>query len=156
MDAVIALYTSILQAPHRPTRRHNKVRTGIIARSLRTRIHKDIRRIFARRLASETNIDGSITIFALIPTIPQDDHDTSNAPDRSIPKEVWDRTGGKYLHFTLYKENKDTMECVSYLAKCLRVGNRDFEFAGTKDRRAVTAQRVSVYRQTIDRMTDIG
>ena len=56
-------------------------------------------------------------------------------------------SAGQYLHFSLYKENKDTMEVIGYLCQRLRVKPKDFAFAGTKDRRAVTVQRVSVYRQ---------
>ncbi|KAJ5043048.1 uncharacterized protein L3040_004436 [Drepanopeziza brunnea f. sp. 'multigermtubi'] len=59
----------------------------------------------------------------------------------------WQDLGGEYLHFTMYKENKDTMEVITYLASCLKIKPRDFAFAGTKDRRAVTVQRVSVRRQ---------
>lgn len=40
------------------------------------------------------------------------------------------------------------MEVISFLCRMLKVKPKDFAFAGTKDRRAVTVQRVSVYRQT--------
>ena len=39
------------------------------------------------------------------------------------------------------------MEVIHYLCKMLKVKPKDFAFAGTKDRRAVTVQRVSVFRQ---------
>ena len=71
-------------------------------------------------------------------------------------KPNWQELGGEYLHFTLYKENKDTMEAISWLAKTLKLGPRAFEFAGTKDRRAVSAQRVSVYRIYINRLIEAG
>jgi tRNA pseudouridine13 synthase len=55
--------------------------------------------------------------------------------------------GGEYLHFTLYKENKDTMDAVNTIARLLKVKASNFGFAGTKDRRAGTVQRISVFRQ---------
>jgi tRNA pseudouridine13 synthase len=51
---------------------------------------------------------------------------------------------GPYLHFSLYKENKDTMDALSHMAKVLRIHPKAFGAAGTKDRRAVTVQRVSI------------
>ena len=71
-------------------------------------------------------------------------------------KPSWEDLGGKYLHFSLYKENKDTMESISYLAKQLRMDARSFQFAGTKDRRAVTVQRVSVERVLVNAMISAG
>lgn len=64
----------------------------------------------------------------------------------------WEDLGGDFLHFTLYKENKDTMEVVGFLGSKLNCGAKGFGFAGTKDRRACTAQRVCVKRQTAERM----
>ncbi len=53
---------------------------------------------------------------------------------------------GKYLHFTMYKENKDTMEAINFLARMLKIKSSNFGFAGTKDRRAATTQRVSTWQ----------
>jgi tRNA pseudouridine13 synthase len=51
---------------------------------------------------------------------------------------------GKFLHFSLYKENKDTMDAIGILARELKMKPSFFGTAGTKDRRAVTVQRVSI------------
>lgn len=51
-----------------------------------------------------------------------------------------------YCWFVLYKENKDTMDAISLLSKLLKNKPGNFGYAGTKDRRAVTTQWVSVYR----------
>jgi tRNA pseudouridine13 synthase len=64
----------------------------------------------------------------------------------------WEELGGEYLHFNLYKENKDTMEVVGFMGSKLNCGTKGFGFAGTKDRRACTVQRVCVRRQTAQRM----
>lgn len=65
---------------------------------------------------------------------------------------VWEELGGEYLHFSLYKENKDTMEVVGFLGSKLNSGAKVFAFAGTKDRRACTVQRLCVKRQTAERI----
>jgi len=71
-------------------------------------------------------------------------------------KPRWEDLGGEYLHFSLYKENKDTMESISWLAKQLHIAPKSFDFAGTKDRRAVTVQRVCVKRIFIKQIIEAG
>lgn len=71
-------------------------------------------------------------------------------------KPGWQELGGEHLHFSLLKENKDTMEVISYLARALKTKPQTFQFAGTKDRRGVTVQRVSVFRVFADRMITAG
>ena len=71
-------------------------------------------------------------------------------------KNRWEDLGGKYLHFSLHKENKDTMEVISWLSKSIRMAPRSFQFAGTKDRRAVTVQRVSVERVLVNALISAG
>ena len=71
-------------------------------------------------------------------------------------KVGWDEKGGQYLHFSLYKENKDTMEVIAFIATRLHVKPKDFAFAGTKDRRAATVQRVSVFRQNANTLAKLN
>ena len=59
-------------------------------------------------------------------------------------KWQWPRERPKYLHFSLYKENCETYEAISLLANRCRTEEKHFGFAGTKDRRGRTTQRVSV------------
>lgn len=47
-----------------------------------------------------------------------------------------------YCHFVLYKENKDTMSAVNFIADLLHVRPHIFTYAGTKDKRAVTVQKI--------------
>lgn len=77
-----------------------------------------------------------------------------NAQPRGKPG--WQQLGGDYLHFTLFKENKDTMEVISYLARQLKMKPQAFQFAGTKDRRGITVQRVSVFRVYAERVITAG
>jgi tRNA pseudouridine13 synthase len=63
-----------------------------------------------------------------------------------------DMSPGEYTHFTLVKEDWDTMRAVGEISKRLGVSRNRLAFAGTKDRRAITAQRVSVQRVPVERL----
>ena len=133
-----------------------------MSREMRSRIHQEIRRIFNSRLESVTDNDGSIVITAMAEKpifharTPVNKGRDRGSNQKQWTKPTWEELGGDYLHFTLYKENRDTMECISWLAKELKIKPNTFQFAGTKDRRAVTVQRVSVYRVFADRMISAG
>jgi tRNA pseudouridine13 synthase len=51
-----------------------------------------------------------------------------------------------YIHFTLQKTNRDTQDALQHLARTLHVPVKDLSTAGTKDKRGVTVQRVSLQR----------
>jgi len=51
---------------------------------------------------------------------------------------------GKYTYFWLTKTNYTTVRALQQIARALRISNRRLHFAGTKDKRAVTTQLVSV------------
>lgn len=162
VQAILALYENILNSPLRKAKDYGTVTSAKITdRELRTKIHTAIRRIFNSHLETTTNEDGAVMIFAAAPKstwtarTPTANQEQKRKPYRK-GKPGWTELGGEYLHFTLYKENKDTMEVISFLARQLNLKARSFQFAGTKDRRAVTAQRVSVYRVFADRMTQVG
>ncbi|CAE8633309.1 unnamed protein product [Polarella glacialis] len=59
------------------------------------------------------------------------------------PEVSFAMEGGWHLHFRLYKEGLDTMDAIARMARCLGRSRRGFRFAGTKDRNAVSVQRVS-------------
>ncbi|KIW04953.1 hypothetical protein, variant [Verruconis gallopava] len=120
-------------------------------KSRRGKAHEAIRRIFRGHLASQHAEKNQIIISKSVKVGRGADgsrwsrHDAGNS--RGKGKLGWDELGGEYLHFTLHKENKDTMEIISFLGSQIKCAPKHFQFAGTKDRRAVTVQRVSVYRQ---------
>lgn len=62
----------------------------------------------------------------------------------------------KYCHFVLFKQNKDTTECISLLAKLLRINPSNFAYAGTKDKRATTIQRISVQKTFSSRLQGLN
>ncbi|OII71725.1 uncharacterized protein cubi_00532 [Cryptosporidium ubiquitum] len=60
--------------------------------------------------------------------------------------ERWDPNIPDYIHFTIYKENRDTVDAVNMISKCLKRNHKSFGIAGLKDRRGITVQRASAYR----------
>ncbi|CAL1289763.1 unnamed protein product [Larinioides sclopetarius] len=64
--------------------------------------------------------------------------------------------GGNYLHFVLYKENKDTMDAINGVASYLRVNPKVFAYAGSKDKRGKTSQLVSAYQISPERLLKIN
>ena len=164
---ILSLFNRVINSPHRNTKEYGAVKSGEITdRELRTKIHQAIRRIFSSRLESYTDDNGAMIISAAAGKSkwgtkagggrnPGGRNDGGRS-SHGKGKLGWMELGGEYLHFTLYKENKDTMEVVSYLARSLKVKPQSFQFAGTKDRRGVTVQRVSVYRLFADRMISVG
>ncbi|MFZ2411693.1 MAG: tRNA pseudouridine(13) synthase TruD, partial [Candidatus Methanoperedens sp.] len=54
-------------------------------------------------------------------------------------------TNGKYLIVELTKKNWDTHHLVRDLARTLRLSQQRFGWAGTKDKRALTKQKISIW-----------
>ncbi|KAK7258713.1 hypothetical protein RIF29_24295 [Crotalaria pallida] len=77
-------------------------------------------------------------------------------PFDSRGSENWPENVGKFLRFNLYKENKDTQEALGVIGNMLGIQPRSFGFAGTKDKRAVTTQRVTVYKQQASRLASLN
>jgi tRNA pseudouridine13 synthase len=154
---VIDLHRRVIRSPQaKPRDLGNVVSDVINDRGLRTKIHEALRRIFASRLDSFTNANGAMDISAAPPRSKQcsnrDRWGRGRAPNQPQGKLGWNDLGGEYLHFSIYKENKDTMEVISFIARALKLNPRSFQFAGTKDRRGVTVQRASVFRVFADRL----
>jgi tRNA pseudouridine13 synthase len=149
-DAKAAVFGHLLSSP-------------ITDKSVRGRLHQDVRRIFESHLETQMLDEGIIQITAAPRAFkrqngaPQrQNHRNQSYGGQSKGKVGWDEQGGQFLHFSLYKENKDTMEVISYIATRLHVKPKDFAFAGTKDRRAVTVQRVSVFRQNANTLAKLN
>ncbi|XWS58324.1 hypothetical protein CRYUN_Cryun08bG0024100 [Craigia yunnanensis] len=68
----------------------------------------------------------------------------------------WPEHLGKFLRFHLYKENKDTQEALGLIGKMLGIQPRSFGFAGTKDKRSVSTQRVTVFKQHATRLAALN
>jgi tRNA pseudouridine13 synthase len=69
-------------------------------------------------------------------------------PEDFVVKEVsgWDvEDSGKYLILELTKTNWDTHHIIRDLSRVLGISQKRIGFAGTKDKRAVTTQRISIF-----------
>jgi len=156
VEELIFLYDAILRAPHKKPREHPAVRTPFTSdRSIRSMIHGDIRRIFQSKIDSSTDKDG-ILVLTSASKAPQGRGD-QNPKRKGEPNRLsWKERGGDHLHFNLYKENKDTMEVISYLSRMLKMTPKSFNFAGTKDRRGATVQRASAYRLEAGRLAGMN
>ena len=156
----MALHREILKRPNAKPKELGDVKSAIVSdRELRGKIHQAVRRIFSSRLETSTDDDGVITISTGSTRNGWGTRANGGGQDRQPQQKGklgWQDLGGEYLHFTLYKENKDTMEVISYLARQLKMRPQSFQFAGTKDRRGVTVQRVSVYRVHADRLVGLN
>ena len=68
-----------------------------------------------------------------------------------IGKELKPTAGeGDYTTFTLEKTNWDVMRAIKAIANGCNVSRKRFKFAGTKDRRAISAQRVSAWKVPVE------
>ena len=157
---VLDLYAEIVVHPTRKPRDHASIKSNTIAeKSQRTEAHVAVRQVFAGKLETATLQDqpGIISIKAAATRGPSGVRSQANG-DAALPKGKvgWNELGGEYLHFTLYKENKDTMEALGFIASQLKVQPNSFQFAGTKDRRGVTTQRVAIYRVRADQLAKLN
>ena len=153
----------VLASPRAKPRSFDSVKSAPITdRGLRTKVHQFIRRVFNSRLETATDDDGVIVVTAASAQRGWGASKQSTFPHKGRDghpvkaKVEWDGLGGPHLHFSLYKENKDTMEIVSRLAYLLRTPTKNLQFAGTKDRRAVTVQRVSVFRVRAEKVAGLN
>lgn len=161
-DSITKLYQRVVDSPLRKSKDYGVVKSAPITdRDVRTQIHHAIRKVFKSRLETSTDENNAMVVSVTpqksdwVARTPADRNNRGKSSQQK-GKLGWQELGGEHLHFTLYKENKDTMEVISYLAKSLKMRPQSFQFAGTKDRRGVTVQRVSVFRVFADRMASVG
>lgn len=81
-------------------------------------------------------IVGEITPEGIILTIDLDDHQFSEDTEYGGKR--------KYTHFTLIKQNEDTIGAAQLIANALGISFHDITWAGLKDNNAITAQRMSI------------
>ncbi|KMZ94103.1 hypothetical protein PVMG_02329 [Plasmodium vivax Mauritania I] len=61
-------------------------------------------------------------------------------------KKSEQKKGKKYLHFNLYKENKDICEVLHKIKINLKKKNGDISYCGIKDKRGITVQRFCIHK----------
>jgi len=127
----------------------------------RSSLHALIRTLFNNKLLTETTSDDPprICIQRGNAQARGNDRQRSRRGGKNHKKPGgFEELGGEYCHFTLYKENRDTMEVLNLLPRMLRLksGGKAFSFAGTKDRRAVTVQRCAAHLIKADRLAGLN
>lgn len=152
---IVTLHRNGLSQPRRRPADFGKVPTIVVTdRDHRIQIHQAIRRIFNSQLESSTDNEG-VMVISVAPN--RNNRNDGNQDRGQRGHRInWDELGGSYLHFTIYKENKDTMETISWLSRQLKMNPKHFQFAGTKDRRGVTVQRASAQRLQADRLAKLN
>ncbi|KAF9887395.1 hypothetical protein FE257_010250 [Aspergillus nanangensis] len=128
----------------------------VTERDLRIKMHQAIRRIFSAQLESSTDSEGMMTISVATNRNKRTQQGGGRGGGPNRARFNWEELGGPYLHFTIYKENKDTMEVISFIARQLKMNPKSFQFAGTKDRRGVTIQRACALRLHVDRLAKLN
>lgn len=155
---VLNLYASVITHPNKKPREQPTIHSQVIPeKSTRTEAHVAVRKIFSSKLSTETmqDLPGVIAVRAAPTKGPSGARGNGEGAIQK-GKVGWDELGGEYLHFTLYKENKDTLEVLFFIASQLKIPVKNFQFAGTKDRRGVTVQRVAVRRIYADRLANLN
>ncbi|KAH8152616.1 uncharacterized protein LAJ45_03457 [Morchella importuna] len=167
--ACVSLYRAILSAPTPVELPTTTLTTpAIAAKEARSTLHALVRRLFSSKLETTTltgddNDENKITIkpapAAGSSRGPRQRRGNRGGARQKAPATKAADRGGDYCHFLLYKENKDTMHAVKIVQKLLGLrggAHGQIGFAGTKDKRAVTVQRCSVYRVDASRLARLN
>ncbi|CEP60129.1 pseudouridine synthase PUS7 LALA0_S01e03686g [Lachancea lanzarotensis] len=123
----------------------------------RTQLHQLLRAAFNNQLESVTSPENTfhIALATRKSRVSRKDLIDRNRDANGV--ENWGYGPTKdFVHFTTYKENKDTMDVANILARYLRVPTRLIRYAGTKDRRAITCQRMSVSKIGVERLNALN
>ncbi|KIK68015.1 hypothetical protein GYMLUDRAFT_804143 [Collybiopsis luxurians FD-317 M1] len=120
----------------------------ISSKETRTAFHQVIRELFGGKLDSETDQSTATTDEGSRIVVKWSRRGVGRgARERKDQSERAPRgTFPPYIHFTLQKTNRDTQDALSHLSRMLKVDVKNLSVAGTKDKRGVTVQRVSLKR----------
>ncbi|EZA62378.1 hypothetical protein DMN91_010734 [Ooceraea biroi] len=128
-----------LQALKEATFTQLDVDVTVLQKGERRTIHAAAKKL--ANVVSQTVDEGDKKFIRIVATAKIPD---SGCKVRRSNREDWTKRGGDYCHFLLHKVNKDTNDAVNQLAVKLRMRPDNFGYAGMKDRRAWTTQRVSL------------
>ncbi|KAJ8047590.1 Pseudouridylate synthase 7-like [Holothuria leucospilota] len=68
----------------------------------------------------------------------------------------WPKGRPKYCRFVLSKENIDSNEVLALMAKHLHIKPHGFQYAGTKDKRAVTVQEMTIHKLEAEKLAKLN
>lgn len=126
----------------------------IADKEARTRAHLFFKKQFGAKLVTDTTSEGNLRISrrGLNSRQLSEDDSSFNRKRRYDPRNDKTEDTFPYVHAWLTKTGMDTMEAVHELSKQLRISPKDISFAGTKDRRAITTQRISFRNLAIGKL----
>lgn len=124
-----------------------KMEVSDLNKAERTDVHNAISKKFKGALTTKTVEEADNKKFIIIGT-------RKSVDKRNL--SAWPKNFSQYLHFVLYKENIDTINAVRTMCKCLRISQNSISYAGTKDRRGVTTQRMCIRRITAKRVNALN
>uniref|UniRef100_A0A7E4VA11 TRUD domain-containing protein n=1 Tax=Panagrellus redivivus TaxID=6233 RepID=A0A7E4VA11_PANRE len=107
-------------------------------KELRKQVHLYLRGEFDNKLNS-VSTDSGIDI-------------TYSFNRRKDDRLAWPKDVGRFLHFTMKKSDHENSYAINKIARAIKVSNKVFNYAGCKDRRAVTYQRVCAFRVPAEKL----
>lgn len=129
--------------------------TAFPEKTARTQLHQLFRQAFQGKLETLTSPENRFRIALSKADKTTRRNNNVNHVDESGVINYGLGPFKNYLHFTVYKENRETMEIASTITKFLRIPNKSVKYAGTKDRRGVTCQRFSIHKGKVERATTL-
>lgn len=134
------------------TGNHMETNTSIDDKEKRGRLHQLLRKAFQGKLESTTSSQNTFKIV-----IAKNRGNNRRGGDANVMDSMHhvDENGvinyglgpfKPYLHFAVFKQNRDTMDVANNIAKMLRISPKTINYAGTKDRRGVTCQKFCIHR----------
>lgn len=136
-----------------------ETKTSFPEKQTRGKLHQLLRGSFQGKLESVTSAENTFRIALA---------KNSKNPRRQNPQESINHVDENgvvnyglgpfkyFLHFTVYKENRETMEVASTISKFLRIPSKSIRYAGTKDRRGITCQRFCIHRGKVARVSSLN
>uniref|UniRef100_A0A1B6CNJ3 TRUD domain-containing protein n=1 Tax=Clastoptera arizonana TaxID=38151 RepID=A0A1B6CNJ3_9HEMI len=104
-----------------------------ISKEQRLAIHKEVKRRYGVEMDSNTETVDNKKILKIC----------LSSKDK-ITRQATGSCKGDFLHFVVNKENTDTLEVIHILTQKLKIKQNNISHAGTKDKRAVTTQKMSI------------
>ena len=153
------LFHEISEGPYKDTKDYGFVDSlPIDNKDDRKTAHQVIRAIFLERILSNHQEGNIVRCTPAANAISRKGKSKYKHKKTAAQRPLgWNQLGGDYMHFTLYKENRDSGDILGFISSKLNMkGQKAFDVAGNKDRRAVTVQRVSAYRVKADRFMHLN
>lgn len=133
-----------------------ETKSSFAEKEKRTQLHQLLRMAFQGKLESITSPENTFKIALSKGTGQLRRNNNINHVDENGVVNYGLGAFKNYLHFTVYKENRETMEVASTITKFLRIPNKSVKYAGTKDRRGVTCQKFSIHKGKVARVSSLN